>query len=70
MNETQRSALKRYHGRLAEDLLVTEALLADMYQAGIFEQTMLQIIRVRFFICLTFYLNTDKLCKMATSYYQ
>ena len=47
MNDTQRTALKRYHGRLADDLLVTEELLAALYQAGIFEQTMLQIIRVR-----------------------
>ena len=53
MNESQRLALKRYHQRIAEDIIVTEDLLGEMYQVGIFEQAMIQIIRVSLSVSLT-----------------
>ncbi|XP_005107429.2 uncharacterized protein LOC101846089 [Aplysia californica] len=45
MNEGQRAALKRYHQRLAEDIIVSEDLLGELYQVGIFEKGMIDMIR-------------------------
>ena len=48
MNESQRAVLRRYHQRLADDLVVTEELLGEMYQERIFPHGMIELIRVLF----------------------
>ena len=46
MNESQRAVLRRYHQKLADDLVVTEELLGEMFQEGIFPLGMIDLIRV------------------------
>ncbi|GFO05834.1 casp2 and ripk1 domain containing adaptor with death domain [Plakobranchus ocellatus] len=45
MNESQRIVLKRFHQKLADDLVITEELLGELYQAGIFPLGMIELIR-------------------------
>ncbi|GFR75795.1 CASP2 and RIPK1 domain containing adaptor with death domain [Elysia marginata] len=45
MNESQKAVLRRYHQKLADDLIVTEDLLGEMFQEGIFPHGIIELIR-------------------------
>lgn len=47
MNEAQRVVLQRHIKQLADDIMITEELLAMMYQRKIFERGMIEAIKVR-----------------------
>ncbi|KAJ8321912.1 hypothetical protein KUTeg_000383 [Tegillarca granosa] len=48
MNEMQREVLKRHHMDLIRDIIVTEELLGECYQNGLFDTSVIDFIRVRY----------------------
>ncbi|KAJ8322180.1 hypothetical protein KUTeg_000651, partial [Tegillarca granosa] len=47
MNEMQREVLKRHHMDLIRDIIVTEELLGECYQNGLFDTSVIDFIRVK-----------------------
>jgi len=49
MNDAQRVVIQRHIKQLADDIMITEELLAMMYQRKIFERGMIEAIKVLVF---------------------
>ena len=46
MNESQRAVLQKHYRHLADDIILTDNLLAALYQQHIFERNMIDMIKV------------------------
>lgn len=46
MDENDRAVIKRYHEDMAKDIIVTEDLLGELYEKGVFQPDFIEIIRV------------------------